>query len=253
MVFVLASSPDLVACPLLLNKKQFNGFYGCDFCYQKGGKTYPYDQPEPPLWNEKDHFRHAMPASVNEPVFGVKGPSPLMKLSHLQMINGFIPEYQYNVCLGVTRQLSSLWFDATNSEVPGYIGKNIEELDLRLEKIKPPVEITRRPWSKKFWNASEWRLFHLFYALPVLEGILPARLWNYMILLVFGLDTLLQGRIKTRSMIMSELAVTKSVIEFERLYRKHHMTFNMHLLNMSCKMCETMGTIMSYINLCIWI
>ncbi|XP_062841554.1 uncharacterized protein LOC134300980 [Trichomycterus rosablanca] len=232
-VFVLVCSSDSMARPLLRNTKQFNGFYGCDFCYHKGGKSYPYDRPEPPLRNERDHFSHAMSASDNEPVFGVKGPSPLMKLCHFQMINGFIPEYQHNVCLGVTRQLSTLWFDTANSEAAWYIGKQIKEVDLRLVKIKPPVEITRTPRSmseRKFWKASEWRAFLLFYALPVLKGILPARFWNHLFLLVFGIYTLLQDKIKTRSVLMSELALKKFVIEFQRLYGKHHMTFNIHLL-----------------------
>ena len=52
-----------------------------------------------------------------------------MKLSHFQMINGFIPEYKHNVFLGVTQQLSTLWFDTTTSEAPWYIGKQIEEVD----------------------------------------------------------------------------------------------------------------------------
>lgn len=232
-VFVVVCSSDSMARPMLRNTKQFNGFYGCDFCYHKGGKSYPYDQPEPALRNERDHFSHAMSASDNEPVFGVKGPSPLMKLSHFQMINGFIPEYQHNVCLGVTRQLSTLWFDTANSEAPWYIGKQTEEVDMRLLKIKPPVEITRTPRSvneRKFWKASEWRAFLLFYALPVLKGILPARFWNHLFLLVFGIYTLLQDKIKTRSVLLSELALKKFVIEFQRIYGKDHMTFNIHLL-----------------------
>ncbi|KAL7379236.1 hypothetical protein ABVT39_024702 [Epinephelus coioides] len=232
-VFVLICSSDSMARPLLRNTKQFNGFYGCDFCYHKGGKSYPYDRPEPPLRNERDHFSHAMSASVDEPVFGVKGPSPLMKLGHFQMINGFIPEYQHNVCLGVTRQLSTLWFDTANSEAPWYIGKQMKEVDLRLEKIKPPVEITRTPRSmseRKFWKASEWRAFLLFYVLPVLKGILPARFWNHLFLLVFSIYTLLQDKIKTSSILMTELALKKFVIEFQRLYGKDHMTFNIHLL-----------------------
>ncbi len=77
-----------------------------------------------------------MSALDNETVFGVKGPSPLMKLTHLQIINGLIPEYQHNVCLGVTRQLSTLWFDSENSEAPWYIGKQIEEVDMRIVQIK---------------------------------------------------------------------------------------------------------------------
>ncbi|XP_038150334.1 uncharacterized protein LOC119789497 isoform X2 [Cyprinodon tularosa] len=232
-VFVLICSSDSVARPLLRNTKQFNGFYGCDFCLHKGGKTYPYEQPEPPLRNERDHYSHAMSGTTDEPVCGVKGPSPLMQLQHFQMINGFIPDYQHNVCLGITRQLSTLWFDSSNKDSPWFIGKEINEVDRRLAKIKPPVEITRTTRSlseRKFWKASEWRAFLLFYSLPVLKGILPARFWNHLFLLVFGIYTLLQHTIKTESILVAELALKKFVIVFQRLYGKNNMTFNIHLL-----------------------
>ncbi|XP_030231849.1 uncharacterized protein LOC115557858 isoform X3 [Gadus morhua] len=243
-VFVLICSSDSVARPLLRNTKQFNGFYGCDFCLHRGGKSYPYEQPEPPRRNERDHFSHAMSGTTDEPVFGVKGPSPLMQLQHFQMINGFVPEFQHNVCLGVTRQLSTLWFDTTNSDSPWYIGKEMAEVDRRLVKIKPPVEITRTPRSlteRKFWKASECRAFLLFYSLPVLKGILPARFWNHLFLLVFGIYTLLQDTIKTKSIQMAELAFTKIVIEFQRLYGKNNMTFNIHLLTHSAQSVKHWG------------
>lgn len=236
-VFVLICSSDSVARPLLRNTKQFNGFYGCDFCLHRGGNSYAYEQPEPPLRNETDHFSHAMSGTIDEPVYGVKGPSPLMQLKHFQMINGFIPEYQHNVCLGVTRQLSALWFDTTNSDSPWYIGKEIDEVNRRLVKIKPPVEITRQDYrtprsltERKFWKASEWRAFLLFYSLPVLKGILPARFWNHLFLLVFGIYTIMQDTITSKSILIAELALKKFVIVFQGLYGKNNMTFNIHLL-----------------------
>lgn len=144
-VFVLGFfffSSDSMACPLLCNTKQFNCFHGCDFCYHKGGKSYPYSQPELPLRNERGH---AVSGSVNELQFGVKL-FPLMKLSHFQMINAFFREYQHNVCLiGDTQRMSALWFDTANSEAPWYSGKKMEEVDLRLAKIKPHIEITSTP------------------------------------------------------------------------------------------------------------
>lgn len=265
-VFVLICSSDSVARPLLRNTKQFNGFYGCDFCLHRGGKSYPYEQPEPPRRNERDHFNHAMSGTTEEPVYGVKGPSPLMQLQHFQMINGFIPDYQHNVCLGVTRQLSTLWLDSTNKDSPWYIGKEINEIDRRLVKIKPPVEITRTPRSlteRKFWKASEWRAFLLFYSLPVLKGLLPARFWNHLFLLVFGVYTLLQDTIMTESILIAELALKKFIIMFQRLYGKNNMTFNIHLLTHTAQSVKqwgplwatstfafesNMGTLMKYFN-----
>ena len=232
-VFVLIASCDSVARPMLRNTKQFNGHYGCDFCYHEGGKNYPYKQPEPKLRNEKDHYRHAMAGTEKTPLYGVKGPSPLMKLEHFQMINGFVPEYQHNVCLGVTRQLAGLWFDTENHESPWYLGRRIEEVNRRLEQIKPPVEITRTPRSlndRKFWKASEWRAFLLFYALPALKGILPAQFWNHYFLFVFSIYTLLQDQVKSSCTFMSELSLKKFVIDFQRLYGEQNMSFNIHLL-----------------------
>lgn len=50
--------------------------------------------PEPPFRSEFEHFEHAMAATHQQPVMGVKGPSPLMKLS---------------------KQLMALWLDSRNN------------------------------------------------------------------------------------------------------------------------------------------
>ena len=62
-VHALICSSDSIARPLLRNTKQFNGIYGCDFCYQRGGGPYPYASPEPCLRTEDEHFENAMNAT----------------------------------------------------------------------------------------------------------------------------------------------------------------------------------------------
>ncbi len=194
-VYALICSADSVARPLLRNTKQFNGEYGCDFCYHIGGGPYPYRRPESLLRSETEHYEHAMADTVELPVKGVKGPSELMRLQKFQMINGFVPEYQHSVCLGVTRQLATLWLDSTNHNNEWYIGTKADVIDRELLAIKPPVEITRAPRSlqdRKYWKASEWRSFLLFYSLPILNGVLMKKYWNHLFLLVFALHILLQ-------------------------------------------------------------
>ena len=146
-VYALICSSDSIARPLLRNTKQFNGFYGCDFCYHVGGGPYTNKGPKPHLRTEDKHFDHAMAATPDSPVMGVKGPSPLMKLSKFQMIHGFFPEYQHCVCLGVTRQLAKLWFDSKNHNKEWYLGAKSDRIDKELIAIQPPVEITRVPRS----------------------------------------------------------------------------------------------------------
>ena len=89
---------------------------------QVGGATYPCQTPEPQLRTEAEHFQHAMAGTSMEPVMGVKGPSPLMKLKSFQMVNGFVPDYMHSVCLGTIRQLVKLWFDSTNHNEEWYLG-----------------------------------------------------------------------------------------------------------------------------------
>ncbi|XP_077061893.1 uncharacterized protein LOC143714556 [Siphateles boraxobius] len=121
-VHSLICSSDSVARPLLRNTKQFNGKYGCDFCLHTGGGPYIWETPEPPLRNETDHFQHAILATPANPVMGVKGPSPLMELGSFNMITGFVPEYQHSVCLGVTKQITSLWLDSKHHNKDWYLG-----------------------------------------------------------------------------------------------------------------------------------
>lgn len=134
------------------------------------------------------------------------------------------------MCLGVTRQWSTLWFDTTNSDSPWYMGKDID--DRQLVKIKPPVEITGTPRS--LTEGSSWKLqsgeHFLFYSLPVLKGILLIRFWNHLFVLVVGIYTLLQDTIKTKNILVAELALKKFGIVFQRLYGKNNMTFNIHWL-----------------------
>ncbi len=236
-VHALVCSSDSVARPQIRNTKQFNGTYGCDFCYHKGGGSYSYIYPEPSLRCEFEHFQHAMTATPQQPVMGVKGPSPLMKLANFQMVNGFVPEYQHSVCLGVTRSnilmLMTLWLDSTNHDKPWYIGTKSDVIDKQLLAIQPPAELTRVPRSvkeRKYWKASEWRSFLLFYALPVLCGVLSKKYWNHLFLLVFGIYSLLQEKIQMVDIDNAEKALKKFVMEFEKLYGKDKMTFNVHLM-----------------------
>ncbi len=76
----------------------------------------------PKLRTEVEHFDYTLAATPEKTVMGVKGLSPLMKLENFQMANGFVPEYQHSVCLGVTRPLANLWFDSRNHEQKWYIG-----------------------------------------------------------------------------------------------------------------------------------
>lgn len=74
---------------------------------------------------------------------------------------------------GVMKTLMNCWFNSSSNCKPYYLRPYITKIDVDLLAIKPPHELSRRPrsleTSLKFWKASEYRSFLLFYAIPILK------------------------------------------------------------------------------------
>ena len=105
-------------------------------------------------------------------------------------------------------------------------------IDERLQQISPPSEIHRSPRSlseRCYWKASEWRAF-IFYSLIVLQGTLPRHHLHHFFLFVYGIYTLLGDSISSSAINLSELCLTKFVIEMEDLYGLSNCKYNVHCL-----------------------
>ena len=122
---------------------------------------------------------------MNVDMFGSKN---LLSLSQKSLVPGFniatdfSPEFMHSVLLGVTRQFIYLMLDTSSSGKKYYLGKKAQHLDKIILNVKLPSEITRLPRSattRKFWKASELRLFLLFYSLVFLKDLLPAVYYNH--------------------------------------------------------------------------
>ena len=115
-----------------------------------------------------------------------------------------------------------------------YIGSNIALGDKRLSEIKPPSFITRKPRKLsehfKYFKASEYRSFLLYYSLPILHDILPINYWNHYALLVISIHTLLQQSISEIQIHCCEEMIRKFCHQFEDLYGRRYMTLNVHSL-----------------------
>lgn len=164
-VFAAACSVDAVARCAVRNCKQFNGFHGCGWCYHPGGYTYGHLYPVPERRTALKHLEEAKEGTSAVPFNGVKGPCVAMTLLRLDVVDGFIPDYQHCACLGVMRQLLKLWLESENHGCPWYIGTKLSQLNSLLLAVSPPTEITRT--SRKFedrayWKASELRALFLF-------------------------------------------------------------------------------------------
>lgn len=106
------------------------------------------------------------------------------------------PDYMHCVLEGVTKQLTELWLSATGA--PYYIGGAIDTLNSRILQIRPPISFCRlpRPISERaHWKANEWQYWLLFYSLPCLNNILPARYLHHYSLLCQAMFLLLGTRV----------------------------------------------------------
>lgn len=121
-VFNLVCVYDSVARCSVQNTKQFNGEYGCNWCYEKGevvakgnGFTRVYvsqTRDVRPRTHSQCFDDVKTAVETGTCVKGVKGPSPLMLLTFFNIILGFAFDYMHGILLGVSRQLTTLWFDS---------------------------------------------------------------------------------------------------------------------------------------------
>ncbi|XP_038556391.1 uncharacterized protein LOC119889661 [Micropterus salmoides] len=242
-VFSLVCSSDAVARPLLRNCKQFNGEYGCDWCLHpgmmvtKGGgsmRSYPFDENKQAARSTEMFMDNAKQAENSAtPKNGVKGLSLLSILPLFDIVFGFVPDYMHSVLLGVSKQLVTLWLDPVNSMKPWFIGQKISLMDLRLLRLKPPLEITRSPRSLKCrdtWKASEWRAFLLFYAISVLPGILDPIYLEHYFDLSFSIHILLQESISQHDLRLAHESLVRFVECMKVLYGEENVSFNCHQL-----------------------
>ncbi|XP_073716926.1 uncharacterized protein [Misgurnus anguillicaudatus] len=253
-VFNLVCVCDSVARCSVQNTKQFNGEYGCNWCYKKGEivakgngftRVYASQQRDARPRTHSQHFDDVKRAvETGTCVNGVKGPSPLMFLMYFNMILGFSFDYMHGILLGVSRQFTTLWFDSMYHGERWYLGRLVTTIDQRLFKIKPPVNITRPPRSvrlRKFWKASEYRNFLLFYSIPCLIGILPSDYLEHLLLLVQATYCLLKDDMSSHDIDVAEHLLKTFVSRFERLYGKCHVSFNVHILEHAAQSVRNWG------------
>ena len=242
LVFAVACCCDSVARAMLQNIMQFNGAFGCSWCLCPGesvkkGKDFVrvYTAVHDLLLRDDGGLRDCARKAHDDgiPISGVKGPSPLSLLPGFDMVTGFVVDYMHSVDLGVTRQLSHLWFDSANHGKPWYIGKRIAEIDKRMMCTLPPSNVTRVPRelsTRAYWKANEWRSFLLFYAPIVLEGILPLSYYKHMLLLSTALFSLQREVISDVDLFHISTYLEEFVSSFRDLYGTEYMSYNVHLL-----------------------
>ena len=258
-VFSCVCSADSVARCILQNIKQFNGEYGCNWCYNPGDnvqkgrgycRAYSVGDDVHPLRTDNDMLRHAKLAfHTNEPVMGVKGPTQLVELPHFDLVDSFVVDNLHCVDLGVARNLANLWFDSVNHQQPWYIGNKTDLVDKRLDAINPPSEVTRQPRTmrqRSYWTGSEWHWWLLLYCPVVLASILPGPFYKHLLLLVEGFYLLSGSSISLQDLNKADACLAQFVVKYQDLYGISNMTYNVHQLLHLTKSVTDWGSLSCY-------
>ena len=227
---------------------QFNGAMGCPCCLAPGetvrtlrgghARTYPYNASTPSghyqLRTHDSKKLADLAEQRGQPVNGVKGHSWFLHVPKFDIIDSVALDYMHGLVLGVMKMLMGLWFDTAHRAECFSITKLVGRVDDRITKITPPHIISRLPrciaTHLKFWKASEFRSFLLFYSIPCLLGILPDEYFQHFLLLNEASYIMLSESISNESLEKASTMVRHFCLRIEELYGKRYETSNTHSL-----------------------
>lgn len=245
---LLCGTCDLPAKACVCNAVQYNGLFGCFKCLQpgctvkvgnKGGHVhaFPFNKEDvkgPPRTHDQCLADAKAAITQGETVRGIKGPCWFGGLKYYDLIKGTAIDYMHCVLEGVTKSLLNLWFSSSHKKESFNVSDKIQEVDKRLLQIKPPNDITRCPRKIeneiKYWKASEFRSFLLFYGPVVLRGILPIEHYTHFILLSEAIFILLGDSITNNAVDHAERLLQHFCLMFSALYTAGKETINIHSL-----------------------
>lgn len=261
-IYVTHGVFDLVAKAPILNMVQYNGRYGCGYCYHPGeslNRLIRYTQLNyKPEYRTHGEVTAAMEKILqngnngsrkNQYIKGVKGISPLIGFKYFDTVNSVAIDYMHNSLLGVLQTVIGLWF-TPNKDKSYYLSDNKrKELNKRIVSVKLSYIVTRKPRSLKYmsqFKASEYRSMLLYYIVPCLEGILPSRFLKHLQLLCSSIYTLLGDNISESDLNNAAMKLDTFVQEFEILYDRKNVTMNIHLLSHISNCVKNLGPLWSF-------
>lgn len=241
---VLGGSCDALAKSAFMKLTNFNGFHGCPRCLARGQKegnvfTYPFAENVAPrtLEGYKEHLTALKESGDKKPVYGVQGPTYLLKIVWTCFLTSTAIDVMHNVYLGVCRQLFFLWFSAPFiKEVFGETVDRkplLEKLSAVLCDMKAPHYLSRPPrplCNAKYFKAAEFRTWLFSTALPLLQEHMKDKYFEYFKKLVCAISLLNQASISNQDLELATSLLLLFVCEFQELFGVRNMSFNVHCL-----------------------
>lgn len=198
---------------------------------EEGGPKEPKRTAETVMNHAKEVIIRQTNGEKISHVQGIKGASWLMLLPEFDCVSGVVIDYMHGILLGVTKLMLRLWFSPSFKAEKFSVSNQALEVNLRLATIKPTLDITRMPTDVsdlKHWKASEFRCFLLYFAAPILHGILDETRFQHLLKLVTGISILLKSSISKEKLQEADVCILEFVRDFALLYDLRFMTLNIH-------------------------
>ena len=215
------------------------GYFSCERCTIKGSrdaKRVVFDRPELVEKRTNELFRSFSYNSSGK--CHQHENSPLIRVSSLNLISGFILDSMHMVYLGVVRRiLYSFKGRIKGINKTKLSSQLLNQINIRLGSCngKLPSEFNRQPRSLEdldYWKATELRSFLLYTGMVVLKGIVPDKVYEHFICLCLAV-TLMSGSNEDRR--NGSLAFCRELINFfisnaAKLYGSPFVVYNIHSL-----------------------
>lgn len=245
MPFITHCCCDLPAKAKVLGISGHSGHHACSYCLHPGISVKANSKKNSYVRYIKQ--RRAAPLRTHqsilniyknlktEPIQGIHHISCLIAAKEFDLVNGFTIDYMHCVLLGVMKKLLDLWFDSTNHKYPYYIKKpNQRRFDQCLQAIKPTSKIKptkpRSIFDRHNFKAKDYRVLLLFYLRCCLPNMLDNIYIDHFQLLSSSIYSLLKETVSIEDIEQATEKLNKFSNEFERLYGKENITYNVHLL-----------------------
>lgn len=172
-----------------------------------------------------------------------------MLSTHINIVDAVPVDYMHAILEGVVKKLIEFWTDTKHHSKRYCLGRNIDEINKRLKRIKPPHEFRRTPrpiTPYSYWKASEFRAWLLYYSVPILSDLLPSDYVYQLSLLVAAMHLLLSDCI-----LVSEIQTADELLNLfytltPKLYPLTMCSPNMHTLVRMCKFVHAWGPLWCY-------
>ena len=219
---------DCLGRTKLCNSKQFNGYFGCLHCLNRGvrvGRSHCYPGIDAPNRTTEDYERQ-----VKDSSYGIKGPSFLSEF--ISIPDDVIIDDMHLVDEGSIKQFLNLWFLPKNHRSPFYLLRNIHGIDKILKQVKYPHEVNKRQRTLTayvHYNANEFRSLATYPLIYILQNQFKEKKYYYnLVKYLLFLRLLRQDFVPDIDINNSQILINSFLEEFQELYGTKNLSYNMH-------------------------